>query len=405
LSWRRGSILHRLSDERASATEALVSAARGARETFGDQAKEQLKETLEMVSEIARDLGIPFGREVKAMLDVNSLSFGGATVSLHDENGVPLSGLGVGSTRLLLAGLQRCAAQNSSTVIVDELEYGLEPHRIIRLLHALGAKENPPLLQTFMTTHSPVALRELSGDQLFVVRRYSEGQISTLCAGNSDDVQGTIRLHPDAFLAASVLVCEGASEVGLVRGLDQFRIQQGKSSVTACGVAIIDGGGSSVFKRALPIQKLGYRVAVLRDSDVEPTPELEAIFKEQGGTVIAWQEARKLEDELFISLGQKEIKLLINKAIELNDESLVNEHIKSFSNNKYDLSAVASDISPETRLILARASGHKKGWFKSVSAMEEVARDVIGPGFQSIEADFREKIRSLFAWISDSHDS
>jgi hypothetical protein len=47
-------------------------------------------------------------------------------------------------------------------LLVDELEHGLEPHRIIRFLGSLGAKEVEPPLQVFMTTHSPVALRDLS---------------------------------------------------------------------------------------------------------------------------------------------------------------------------------------------------------------------------------------------------
>src|SRR5947208_16326079 len=37
-----------------------------------------------------------------------------------------------------------------------------------------------------------------------------------------------------AFLAPSVLACEGASEVGLMRGLDQFRTAEGKESISAC---------------------------------------------------------------------------------------------------------------------------------------------------------------------------
>lgn len=40
-------------------------------------------------------------------LDVRSVSFSGRTVSLHHGRGVPLTGLGAGSSRLLVAGLQR----------------------------------------------------------------------------------------------------------------------------------------------------------------------------------------------------------------------------------------------------------------------------------------------------------
>ena len=146
LSWRRGSILNRLPEERADASAALVKAARDVREGFGEQAKEQLAEALQTVLETAVSLGIPVGAEVKAMLDAHSVSFSGGTISLHDERGVPLKALGLGSTRLLIAGLQRCAANESSIVLIDELEHGLEPHRIIRLIDLAEYKrrQQPP---------------------------------------------------------------------------------------------------------------------------------------------------------------------------------------------------------------------------------------------------------------------
>lgn len=210
LGWRRGSVLNRVSEERVDASVALAKAARDARSAFGDEAQDQLGETLSIVATTAKELGIPIGESVKALLDTHSVSFSGGTISLHDEVGVPLRGLGTGSTRLLIGGLQRKAAAQSTIILIDELEYGLEPHRIIRLLGSLGAKEMRPPLQVFMTTHSPVALRELAGSQLFVTRPASEKH-DVLIVGTSNDIQSTIRLYPDAFLASSVVVCEGAS--------------------------------------------------------------------------------------------------------------------------------------------------------------------------------------------------
>nr|WP_283770764.1 AAA family ATPase [Pseudomonas syringae] len=70
--------------------------------------------------------------------------------------------LGTGSSRLLVAGLQRQVAQAASIALVDEVEHGLEPHRLIRFMDSLGTKNTPETLQVFLTTHSPVALRELS---------------------------------------------------------------------------------------------------------------------------------------------------------------------------------------------------------------------------------------------------
>ena len=105
-SWRRGSVLNRVSEERADTSAALAKAARDARAAFGDQAQGQLDETLSIVAATAKELGISIGENIKAMLDAHSVSFSGGTISLHAEDGVPLRGLGIGSTRLLIAGLQ-----------------------------------------------------------------------------------------------------------------------------------------------------------------------------------------------------------------------------------------------------------------------------------------------------------
>jgi hypothetical protein len=110
-------------------------------------------------------------------------------------------------------------------------------------------------------------LRELSG----VLRRGKENHAVNV-VGTDDDIQSTIRLYPDAFLAASVLVCEGASEIGFVRGVDLHRVESGGTAMTAQGVALVDCGGGEperAFKRAAVFLALGYRAAILRDGDTE----------------------------------------------------------------------------------------------------------------------------------------
>ena len=405
LSWQRGSILNRVYEEKANAPIALAEAARNARATFGDQAQDLFSETLKIVADTAKHLGIPVGETVKAMLDAHAVSFGGGAISLHDENQVPLRSLGLGSTRLLIAGLQRMAANEASMVLVDELEYGLEPHRIIRLLDAVGAKEKDPPLQVFMTTHSPVAVRELSGRQLFVVRSLGD-QHEAYQVGDADEIQGTIRLFPDALLAPSVVICEGASEVGFLRGLDQYRLSQGELSITAYGVAVIDGNGSNTFKRAIAFGTMGYRSAVLRDSDVAPDHDLEKQFAIAGGKVFMWQPNRAIEDELFMSLSDDGVKRLLDRAIELKEENTVNEHIKTISQNTKDLQAIKfelliGEITKETRELLGKASRIRNGWFKSVRAMEGVARDIVGPELQNADAAFRAIVEGVFGWIAD----
>jgi putative ATP-dependent endonuclease of OLD family len=409
LGWRRGSVLNRVSEERADTSAALAKAAREARALFGDQAEEQLGETLSIVAETARELGIPVGDKVKAMLDTHSVSFSGGTISLHDEDGIPLRGLGTGSTRLLIAGLQRKAAARATIILMDEVEHGLEPHRIIRLLGSLGAKEKDPPLQVFMTTHSPVALRELSGDQVFVVRPSKSGH-DVLRVGTADEIQSTIRLYPDAFFAHSVIVCEGASEVGLVRGLDQHRTANGYDSINAEGTSLVDCGGGGperALKRAAAFQALGYRTAIVRDDDIKPVEADETAFKARGGAVFTWSDGCALEDDLFASLTDDGVDDLINRAIKLHGDALVNDHIKSASANAKDLAAIQYEslingISVESREILGKAARSKKaGWFKSVTWMEDVARDIVGPHLKDADEGFREFIAAILDWADD----
>ena len=405
LGWRRGSVLNRLTDEKADASAALAKAARDARSAFGDDAEKQLGETLRLVGEAAGELGINVGDKVRALLDAHSVSFGGGTISLHDESGVPLRGLGIGSARLLIAGLQRKAAKQSSMLLVDELEHGLEPHRIIRFLGSLGAKEQEAPLQVFMTTHSPVVLRELSADQLMVLREV-DGKHDSLPV--DPEIQGTIRTHPEAFLATSVLVCEGASEVGLVRGLDQFWVEHKKPSIFACGVALVNAGGEkNLIKVSSAFQSLGYRVAILRDDDVPPDADGEKALADAGGLVVMWQPGRKLEEELFHSIPAGAVGNLLARVLAKKDESVVDNHLKSASTNAVTLDSVraeleASAVSGNSRAALGKAAGGKNNpWFKTVSAMEEIGRNVVGPAFNDSDAEFQKSLETLFDWAEN----
>lgn len=409
LSWRRGSVLNRLSEEKADASAALVRAAREARNAFGAGVSLQLVDALAKVATVAKSLGVPVGNSVQAMLDAQSVSFGGGTISLHDETGIPLRGLGTGSTRLLVAGLQGEVIDQFNIILVDEVEHGLEPHRLIRFIGSIGAKDANTPPQAFVTTHSPVALKELSGDQLFVLRQ-TAGKHTAKRVGSSDAIQGTLRKFAEAFLAPSVIICEGASEVGLIRGIDLHRVTQGSTSIGACGVALVDCGGGGPdrpFERAAAFHALGYRVAVIRDDDKPPTPAVEAAFVALGGTVTKWEAGRALEQELFHCLAEAEVTLLLEKAIELHEADLVDQHIKSASNGAISLNdiqdaLVGDGISEQQRDALGIAAKSKSAsWFKSVSAMEAIALAIIAPGLTNATFGFRQKVNDIFTWAEN----
>lgn len=408
LSWTRGSVLNRLMEERPNLGFELANASREARTTFGNQAGAQLAETLRIVTEKAAALGVPVGTQAQALLDAHAVSISDGAIALHDDRGVPLRSLGIGSARLLVAGLQRAAAQRASIALADEVEYGLEPHRLVRLLDSLGAKEAPSPLQAFLTTHSPVAVRELRGDQIFVVRKVGDGTHNVLEMGVGDDVQSTIRMDPEAFLARSVIVCEGASEVGLIRGLDQYWTSQNCRSLLAAGTAYVNVGGGDpdrCFARGLALLKLGYRVMVLVDADKPPTPHVVESYRVAGGEFITWREGRALEDELFLSLPDAAVDTMLQRAMEFLDRDLIAAHISTQSQGRNSLDDILHlrqqqhHYSPEVRLLLALTSRNRKnGWYKSLTKFEILAREIVGPNYQGTEAGFTALIRHLFEW-------
>lgn len=400
LSWKRGSVLNKLSKEKADASAILLAAAREARAQFGDTADEQLSEALAKVKDVADGLGIGGGNDLHALLDAHSVSVSAGTISLHDANGIPLNGMGIGSTRLLIAGLQKEAAAGSAIVLVDEVEHGLEPHRIIQFLNALGAKDSEPSLQVFMTSHSPVVVRELGLAPLTISRRGSHGP-ELKRAGDHPELQGTARLFPEAFLAKSVLVCEGATEVGYVRGIDQWQADRGHPSLHAAGTCLISGGGDEMLKRASAFLALGYRTALLRDDDKRPDPVEEASFK-SSGKVFKWQEGQKIEVEIFASIPTDAAIALLDLALEDLEEHVLDAQLSSASGNKVSIASIRAEallgeLRPLSRKALGEASGRKAGWFKSVGAMERAAREIIGPNLPRGEP-FKRMTAQIRQW-------
>jgi hypothetical protein len=257
-----------------------------------------------------------------------------------------------------------------------------------------------------MTTHSPVVLRELSGIQLVVVRHCGAGH-EALGVGAEDDVQSTIRCYPEAFLSRTVILCEGASEVGLIRGLDEYWSSMGHLSLQASGVAYVDTGGGDAdrcFYRAEAFQRLGYRVATVQDNDKTPSASVVANFKANGGYSVAWRDGRALEDELFLSTPKKVVAALIERALELTPDGIVDQHVKTTSSGRESLASVIQDgkdagYSIGMRTLLGKSARIRRaGWFKSIGKMEGVARDIVGPSLEITEVEFRDVVQSLFAW-------
>jgi hypothetical protein len=206
LTWSRGSILSQLTDA-DDITSSLADAARAAKAALEAKRQDDLgkfDEVAGMAQATARALGVNVATGYKAHLDTDAINVRVAGLALHD-GAMPLRQLGLGSKRMLTTGLQKQARREPHITLFDEVEVGLEPHRIARLLKHLGADTSG---QYFLTTHSPVVLRELAVGDLHIVHR-DGGQVNVVAAakpGIADSIQGKIRSFAEAFLAPKIVV-------------------------------------------------------------------------------------------------------------------------------------------------------------------------------------------------------
>ena len=400
LAWGSKSILNKLSDENINVSASLLQLVRDARKNFAEQEVVGVEKVLLEVKKIANELGVSTG-EINAQLDINSFSLSNGAISLHNDDNTPLSQLGTGSIRLLISGLQKTVAV-SNIFLVDEVEYGLEPFRITRLLHELGAKTDSSKLQVFLTTHSPYVLRELKASQLHVIRKPSN--LSTyhevLSLNDTDEEQSTLRVCAEAFFNKSVIICEGKTEIGLTRGIDLYHQEKGEKSIQSYGVYWADGGGSTLFVRAEIFRKLGYRTAIFKDSDL---PEQQSEFTKSaiknGIEIFEWGNSLSFEDALFKYSPATSISPLLTLAIERKGEQSISSAILNHSDGTYDLSKCQNEFCDEMREPLAKAAKAKSGsWFKDIEPAELLAKNIICANYDDFNQEFRQVINNLFEW-------
>ena len=369
LSWGSRSVLNKLSEDTLNVSSVLAQLGRQTRQAFAEQQVDGVADVLQQVQQIANALGVPVG-ELRALLDVNGMSLSNGAISLHNTDNTPLRQLGTGSTRLLISGLQKAASQ-SKIILVDEAEYGLEPYRITRLLNELGSKDTEPTQQVFITTHSPYVLRELQANQLLVLRKLPLAQEIFGADQQSHKVyslegrgeeQSTLRVCAEAFLSKKVIVCEGKTEIGLVRGIDIYNQDHGRSTINAGGVYCADGGGDNMFMRAKVFASLGYHTAIFKDSDkaqqhLAHTHEVSSL----GIDVFEWGDDRATEDALFAACPAEFIPNLLAIAIARKGEESVSANIQDYSQGSVTLHDCYHSFQDSYRAVLAAAANKKAG--------------------------------------------
>lgn len=264
------------------------------------------------------------------------------------------------------------------------------------------------------TTHSPTSIIALPvGDLYFVRSKGGETTVSQVDKNHWDRLQGIARTRPLAFLGRKLLLCEGATEVGLIRGLIPHwtKEKEGRHPVNV-GFVYIDGKGRTAAPPcALELKRVGYDVALLADTDEPIEPDASTLDK-AGVVSFLWEGKMSTEQRLMADLPVESVQEIINAAIDEYGPDAINSHVSEFSGKK--LAGLGNSFEgwlksglTETQLRSAigtaakvgKFGGKKAGWFKDVTLGVRLG-EIIGSAMPKLKGKPTEKLLSaLAAWI------
>ncbi len=385
LTWGRYTALSSITDERDSATGTLAEAFRAARNHVAASGLRALAAVAAGVTAEAQRLGAYSTAAYGAGLDMQRTAMSLSGIALHD-GAIPVRLAGLGTRRLVSLAIQRMSVEAGAIVLIDEIEHGLEPHRIRHALKLLRESVErgttaQPRGQVFLTTHAQTTLVELSCDNLAICANHA-GTVSIRAPGK--DVQWLLRKVPEALLARRVLTCEGPTEIGLVRGLRDRWTADHQLAFEVRGTWLADGGGTQGPATALELASLGYQAALFRDSDVPLDSALRARLHAAGVEIYEWDGALATEQRIFMDASWSLVQRLLDIAYDAHTEQSVLSQIANALGVPNLSSPRVSDwrtlgkTDEDLRRTLGKAAASKKGWYKTTSFGELVGKE-LGP--------------------------
>ncbi|WP_060633929.1 ATP-dependent endonuclease [Pseudonocardia sp. EC080610-09] len=385
LRWSRTSALGRLTAAQHGARGVLLAAQRAASRAASDHVGDELRHLTTTVQEHILKQGNGNFQALRPGLDT-SLTNAHGNLALH-EGEIPLTSFGLGTRRLVGAAIQQLAHPGQAILLVDELEHGLEPHRVA---HLAGQLRGPgSFAQVVVTSHSPVVLQHLDAGDLSIVRRGEDGAVEVRRL--DIDLQGVLRANPAAFLSRHVLICEGKTEFGIAMAQTaRWDAQRRQSSsalpaAAALGVCIVDGSGSEAADRAGLLRDAGYIVTYFLDGDRSDTNQQASALAERGVQVVRWADGHCTERAICDALTPTGLATYIDLAI----TALSNEGEKTPDEARQTIrdhlrlrlpDDITDPLDPTTwvqhgvtledaRIATATASSKEgKGWFKRIES-------------------------------------
>ena len=410
LAWGRYSILQKYADAKGVLHDAYTQALR---EAAGRVNLEQLDELSGDIVGIGKEFGVGFENSVQNRLLIQNGSFS-ASAGLYDGS-VPLNLRGLGSQRLLSMGLNITAHKDGTILLIDEVEHGLEPYRLRTLINKLRSQSSAGG-QVIITTHSPVVLTECSVSELAITHS-CDGQTTVYTLNNrfedgiSKQLQQQIRSDPDAFLSKTLIVCEGKTECGFIKSLDDFMDKTLGCRLAYKGIGIALGGGENTFDYAKAFHDCGYPLSIFMDSDKEDEVSKKEEYRTSLGiSIFDWTYPNSIEQQFFLDLPDKLVQQLLDIAV--NEKGIDTIQIalnkKSIPYSISDDQIVLTDFSVDIRQNLASLAKQKskKGrigeWYKRID-LGRMVGDVVFDNWSEIDPSSQtyKTIMSIIKWVEN----
>ena len=302
----------------------------------------------------AKSIGLDVS-ELKTLLEYKENAFTESNFSLHMGD-VPYRQFGKGSKRLLSMAIQQTMIADGGIVLIDEVEQGLEPDRVRHITRKLKEHKKG---QVFYTTHSRDAIIEPNVTDVYLMKK-GEKAMHQL----DDNLQGVIRTHPEAFFSRKIIFCEGATEEGILKGIEIEFDQKDNESFPLNGVSIVNsGGGDKFLTNAEKMTDAGYSCLVFCDDDNSSIDRKLSEVEYRGDiTVVKCDKGKAIEQQMFLELCDSQVvEILQHLASFTSIDILKNTSLLDIQ----DFASLDSDKKLQLRILFGERA-KTESWYKNV---------------------------------------
>lgn len=245
------------------------------KDSLSDEAKKALEKLDETLKKSFLPTGLDLGVSSSQGISIGSLI---GLFAKQADIQLPLASWGAGTRRM--SALQIASANSSGATIslIDELERGLEPYRLRQFTRTLIEADT----QSFVTTHSPIAISCSAGAQLWYLD--ATGNIGQL---DRDKIVNQQQREPETFLAKVSVIVEGETEIGFVAEILQQLF--GGDPLDAGTLVCLGQGDDQMLPVLETLTNSGIQFAGFADNDGKSAGRWTALQQQMQDRLFRWE--------------------------------------------------------------------------------------------------------------------